>query len=96
MVQVHAASAHRTDEQLLEILADSATWLIRGGPGGALGIAPNLQSAIVRAFEFSRANEVVQAIVKMPNDSIVIDADQVYRLQRNFRIEDRFGNQVGG
>jgi hypothetical protein len=85
-----------TDNELLEMLAESGLWLVRGGAAGVLCTAKNLQSALVMAFEQSTANQVVLAIVKMPNDVVSIPPRQIYRLWKHFRFEDQFGNQVGG
>lgn len=85
-----------TDNELLEMLAEPGLWLVRGGNPPVLATAKNLQSALTMAFERSRVNEIVLAIVKAPNDEVSIPPHQIYRLWQHFRFEDQFGNQVGG
>lgn len=82
-----------TDTQLEAMLTEPGLWLVRGA---AVTPAPNLQSALLNAFDQSMAGHVVQLIVKMPDDQVIIDAHQIHRLWQLFRIRDRFGNQVGG
>jgi hypothetical protein len=41
-----------TDSALVELFDEKGhTWLIRGGPNGVLGMAPDLQSALVQSYE---------------------------------------------
>jgi len=47
-----------SDAELGEMLAYSMQWTILGADGAALARAPNLQSAMVRAFELECANTV--------------------------------------
>jgi hypothetical protein len=67
-----------SDADLGEMLAYSMQWTILGSDGAALARAPNLQSAMVRAFELECANTVVQNLKS--SDGIEIDTDQRYRL----------------
>lgn len=90
-------SDQRTDPELLEMLAEPTMWLVRGTAGPILAIAQNLQSALTMAFEQSRIpGQTVHAIVRMPNDNIVIKPEQIYRLWQHFRFIDQHGHHVGG
>ena len=95
MAELQPPDNQRTDEQLLGMLAEPGLWLIRGGPGGVLGMAKDLQSALGMAFEKSGANEVVQRIVQMPSDRIAVGPEQIYRLWKHFKFTDAQGNLVG-
>jgi hypothetical protein len=85
----------RSDHELLAVIDDNGLWVVRGGIGGPLCVAQNLRSALGMAFKQSTANVVVQAVVKLPNNAIVILPDQLHRLWQHFRFEDMFGKQVG-
>jgi hypothetical protein len=85
-----------TDNELLAMAADDGLWLVRGGNPPVLATAKNLQSALIMAFEQSTANQTVVGIVKMPNDVVQVPPRQIYRLWQHYRINDKFGNQVGG
>jgi hypothetical protein len=84
------------DDVLLEMAAEDGLWLVRGGNPPVLATAKNLQSALIMAFEASTANQTVLGIVKMPNDEVQVPPHQIYRLWQHYRINDKFGNQVGG
>jgi hypothetical protein len=73
-----------SDAELGEMLADSMQWTVLGTAGAALARTPNLQSAIIRAFEFECANAVVQSLKS--SDGIEIDTDQRYRITELFRL----------
>ena len=89
------SNAARSDHELLDIIDNGGLWLVLGGIGGALCVAQNLGSALGMAFKQSKANVDVHAVVKLPNNAIVILPDQIHRLWQHFRFEDMFGNQVG-
>ena len=80
-----------TDAELETMLEEPGLWLVRGA---AITPAKNLQSALLMAREQSMDGNVIQVIVKMPNDEVVIDAQQIHRLWSLFRFVDAFGNQV--
>jgi hypothetical protein len=73
-----------SDAELEGMLAYSMQWTILGRGGSALARAPNLQSAIVRAFELECSNTVVQDLKS--SDGIEIDTDQRYRLTELFKL----------
>ena len=69
-----------TDSALLDLFDEKGhTWLVRGGRNGVLGMAPDLQSAMVLSYE-QGANQIVQAVVRQPSDNIIIVPDQIARL----------------
>jgi hypothetical protein len=77
-------TTHLSDADFEAMLASSMQWTILGTGGSALARAPNLQSAIVRAFELECANTVVQNLKS--SDGIEIDTDQRYRLTELFKL----------
>jgi hypothetical protein len=84
-----------TDSALVDLFDEKGhTWLVRGGPNGVLGMAPDLQSALVRSYEQARANQIVQAVVRQPSDNIIIVPDQIARLWRYFTFADSYGRVV--
>jgi hypothetical protein len=74
--------------------AKGHTWLVRGGPNGVLGMAPDLQSALVQSYEHARANQIVQAAVRQPSDNIIVLPDQIARLSKYFTFADSQGRVV--
>jgi hypothetical protein len=75
---------HITDEALTDALALPLQWTIQGRSGAAIATAPNLQSAIVLAYELESAANVVHALRSA--EGTEIDTDQRYRLMKKFRL----------
>ena len=73
-----------SDAELHSMAAYSMQWTILGTSGSALARAPNLQSAMVRAFELECANTEVQKLKS--SDGIEIDTDQRYRLTEALKL----------
>ena len=88
-------SSTLTDSALVDLFDEKGhTWLVRGGPNGVLGMAPDLQSALVRSYEQAGANQIVQAVVRQPSDNIVVSPDQIARLWKYFTFTDSQGRVV--
>jgi hypothetical protein len=75
---------HLSDEVLADRFATPFQWTIQGAGSALLATAPNLQSAIVHAYELESANNVVHALRSA--EGIEIDTDQRYRLMKQFRL----------
>ena len=85
------SDSERQDDQLLQILDEPHLWLVRGGRIGVLGgPADSLRAALSQAFSFSMNGEIPGPIVRMPNDEVVVRAQQIYRLwqELGFLAED--------
>ena len=68
------------DDDLLSILDESGPWDICLDHE-VLRTVPNLRSALYEAWRASSSSRVVAVhIVKMPNDEIVVPAEQIARL----------------
>ena len=83
------------DSALVELLHEKGhNWLVRGGANGVLGVAPDLQSALICAYEQAAAGQIVQVVVQQPSDSIVVLPDQIARLLKYFTFTDSHGRVV--
>lgn len=74
--------SEQSDDQLFQMLEErSHLWLIRGGPSGVLAKpCETLRAALVTAYDLSMRGELPGPIVRMPNDSVRIPAEQIYHL----------------
>jgi len=86
--------SRRTDVELEAMLSEKGTWYVRGGPSGIINIESTLEAAVIRVAEAQAANQVVQAIIKAPNDQIVVEADQIVRLLMLFNLVDNKGRML--
>ena len=76
---------HRTtDDALLELL-DSRLWLARSG-SVALGTPSTLRKALCQAHMFSSTDAWGTSIVKLSNEEILIDCDQINRIWNRIRV----------
>ena len=82
-----------SDKDLLGLLDEPGTWVVRSRPSWVLARGQNLQSALVMAWEQLRANRIVQAIVRLPSDNIVIKPDQIGRLCKYLKLDDGRGKK---
>ena len=57
-------SNHRTDEQLVAMLAETSNWIVNGTQGQTLGKAVSLHHAIQRASAYAQSGAVVVAITR--------------------------------
>jgi hypothetical protein len=84
------AGAKRSDDHLLQMLDESGLWLVRGGPIGVLGRSTTtLRAALHQAYEFSMQRQSPGPIVRMPDDNVMVPADQIYRLWQSLGLADR-------
>ncbi|MGH7095633.1 MAG: hypothetical protein ACREFB_19135 [Stellaceae bacterium] len=74
-----------TDDDLLPMLDNAGTWLVRGGlQAPVLALVHTLREALTRAFEEeSRAPRSVLVIVKTPADDPAIHLAQMARLWKH-------------
>jgi hypothetical protein len=84
--------SNRTDEQLYQALCETADWTVNGRAGQVLCVAPSLRLAVDRAQDHAASGAIVVAICRLPQDNIVIFAEQLARLRR--LIEEREANPV--
>jgi len=69
----------QSDEELLVVLLDIPNrWRVISGFQSAP--ASTLRQALRKAHEFSVQGSFLGTIVKQPNDEMIVDADQIYRL----------------
>jgi hypothetical protein len=74
-----------SDSELLGVLNEAGLWLVRGGRTEVLCLAIDLRSALVRASEHVAVADVVLAIVKSPNNQVMILPEQIDRLCGHMR-----------
>jgi hypothetical protein len=73
----------QSDDQLWQVLDEPGTWIVRGGSTGVLGgPAMSLHTALHQAHEFSMQGQSPGPIIRMPEDDIVVPAEQICRLWR--------------
>jgi len=84
------AGAKRSDDQLLQMLDESGhLWIVRGGRMGVLGPpTATLRAALRQASESSKHAQSPGPIVRMPDDNVIVHADQIYRLLIHLGIRD--------
>jgi hypothetical protein len=75
-------SNFRTDEQLHAILPEAGNWVVNGQQGRVLGFAGSLRRAMERAADYAASGAVVVALCRLPSDNIVVQPDQIRRLQK--------------
>jgi hypothetical protein len=84
------AGTKRSDDQLLQMIDELGLWLVRGGPIAVLGRpTTTLRAALRQAHEFSKQGQSLGPIVRMPNDDVIVLADQIYRLWQSLGPADR-------
>jgi len=88
----------KTDQELLAILDEGSSWLIRAISNSQFLALPatNLKSAITMAFEQSMAGNQLQCIAKISNDEIIVHNDQIYRLWQHFRFVNAIDDKIVG
>jgi hypothetical protein len=71
------------NNQLLQMLDEPGTWLIRGGPTGVMeGPTGSLRAALARSRDLSLQGHSPGPIVRMPHDGVVVLPIQIFRLWR--------------
>ena len=69
------------DNQLLQMLDEPGTWLIRGGPTGVMGgPTGSLRAALARSRDLSMQGYSPGPVVRMPDDGVVVLPKQIFRL----------------
>jgi hypothetical protein len=87
---VRVMEREQSDDQLWQVLDEPGIWIVRGGSMGVLGRpTKSLHTALQQAHEFSMQGQSPGPIVRMPDDDIVVPAEQIWRLWR------RLGFSVG-
>jgi hypothetical protein len=74
----------RSDQQLVELLDDDM-WIIRGRSTAILGNSGTLRNALIQTFNLSMhgispGSIFKSASIRMPDDEIVIEHEQIFRL----------------
>jgi hypothetical protein len=70
----------RTDDELWVLLDAPKIWIVRGGLLGVMGVPGTLRSALAQAHYYSQRGQSPGPIVMMPDDEIVIEHLQIYKL----------------
>ena len=70
------------DHELSQIVDEPGQlWLVRGGPVVVLGKpCATLREALQQAYEHSMRGVSPGPIIQMPDDTVVISVEQIYRL----------------
>ncbi len=74
-----------TDNELLQIIDKESLWMVRAGMTSAL--CKTLREALKQAYQMSAQGSSPSRIVQMPDDAVVIDADQIYRLWQSIGLD---------
>ena len=77
-------SDKRSDYQLEQVFTQELSWEVRGKDAVS---APQktLQGALQVAGQAMASNQIVNCIVRMPDEDVVILTDQIHRLLKKFR-----------
>jgi len=74
-----------TDDELISILDVRGLWLVRAA-GSIRATIETLRGALHEASRKSAEGVPVTSIVRMPNDEVIIPAEQIYRLWKHLKL----------
>jgi len=79
-VSYFLSKAHRTDDQLLTVLDQSAIWTLYGRGGREIGRLRSLREAIRATISFETDGHRVSAVCQQPGDSVILFREQIARI----------------
>jgi len=74
--------SHRTYEQLVAILDETADWLVLGEGGKRLGSALCLRAAVENAMAHQAMKWSIMSLCRQPDDDIIVFLGQINRLSQ--------------
>jgi hypothetical protein len=76
-----------TDDELMESLDVRSLWLVRAG-GPVVATMDTLRGSLVKAREMSARGAPITSIVRIPDEKVMLHAEQIYRLWERLQLSE--------